>query len=367
MLRNKLIGAGACILAFTLGASGAGREPRVFVNGQQVADKAYNIDDRIYVPLRAVAESMGADVDWSDSEYAAFIEMSEDDKVTKVVEDISPSVVALAGSYQGSYTATVHGSGVVIKPNGTILTNAHVVESMDNITVVLYNGETLAGRVLYSDKTADLAVVKVEKLGMKPITFANPDELMVGQTVIAIGTPISLTMRNTATKGILSGIDVVVPGEYYKYIQTDASINSGNSGGPLVNIKGELVGINSRGFAAYYADNVNFSIPVDTVEYAIEQFEKNGSIKRPDLNVTLEQPWAATIGLPTTEGLTVSASSNESILTGDILTHIGGIEVHSTQDVNEALKNVYTGSGSVNISLQRGGETISLDAAVIEK
>lgn len=368
MLRHKLIAAGACVTAFALGVAAAtSRNPSVFVNGQRLSDTAYNIDDRVYIPLRAVAESMGAEVSWSDSEYAAFIEMTEDDRITKVVEQVSPSVVALAGSYNGSSTATVHGSGVVIKPNGTILTNAHVVESMENITVVLYDGQTLAGRVLYSDKTADLAVVKIEKLGMKPISFAKADGISTGQTAIAIGTPISLTMRNSATKGIVSGKDVAVSGQHYKYLQTDASINSGNSGGPLVNTRGELIGINTRGFAAYYAENVGFAIPVDTVEYALGQFEKNGRIIRPELDMTLEQPWAATIGLPTTEGLTVRSSNDASITVGDIVTHIGGIEVHSMQDVNEALKKTYAGGGTVNVRYLHGGEAAEADAAVKEK
>ncbi len=248
-MKNKLIFLGACAAAFSLGAAFAAQgDPAVFVNGQRIAESAYNINDRVYVPLRAVAESLGAEVSWSDSEYAAFIETSDESLTAKVVEQVSPSVVALAGSYNGSSTATVHGSGVVVKSNGVILTNAHVVESMENITVVLYDGQTCAGRVLYSDKTADLAVVKIDKLGLKPLPFA--DSAVTGQTVIAIGTPISLTLRNTATKGIISGTDVTVPGQYYKYIQTDASVNSGNSGGPLVNMRGEIVGINSRGFAA---------------------------------------------------------------------------------------------------------------------
>lgn len=364
-MKNKLILLGACTAAFFLGAAAAAsREPSVFVNGQRLADSAYNINDRVYIPLRAVAESMGAEVSWSDSEYAAFIETSEDSLITKVVEEVSPSVVALVGSYNGSSTATVHGSGVVVKSNGVILTNAHVVEAMENMTVVLYDGQTCAGRTLYSDKTADLAVVKVDKLGLKPLPFADKNSIAVGQSVVAIGTPISLTMRNTATKGIISGADVTVSGQYYKYIQTDTSINSGNSGGPLVNMRGELVGINSRGFAAYYADNVNFAIPVDTVEYALAQFEKNGKIVRPELKVTLEQPWAATIGLPTKDGLTVRASSDENLAVGDVITHIGGIEVHSTQDVNEALKTVYDGGGAVSVTYLRGGEYAEAEASI---
>lgn len=363
-MKNKFVAIAACVAAFACGAVVASpREPSVFVNGQRLSDSAYNINDRVYIPLRAVAESMGAEVDWSEAENAAFIETSDSGLTAKVVEKVSPSVVALVGSYNGSATATVHGSGVVVKSNGTILTNAHVVESMENITAVLYDGQTCAGRVLYSDKTADLAMVKIDKLGMKPLPFAKNDTIATGQEVVAIGTPISLTLRNTATKGIISGTQVSVSGQYYKYLQTDASINSGNSGGPLVNMRGELVGINSRGFAASYADNVNFAIPVDTVEYAISQFEKNGRIVRPELKVTLEQPWAAIIGLPTTEGLTVRAGTDESLAAGDVITAIGGIAVHSTQDVNEALKKTYNG-GTVHVDYLRCGEALSAEVSV---
>ena len=131
------------------------------------------------------------------------------------------------------------------RSNGYILTNAHVVENIKNLTVVLNNGEVAAGQLLFSDSTIDLAIVKISKIGLTPILMADAQSIVAGKTAIAIGTPISMSMRNTVTKGIVCGCDVSLPDSHYKLIQTDATVNPGNSGGPLLNTKGELIGINS--------------------------------------------------------------------------------------------------------------------------
>lgn len=323
---------------------------RVYVNGMRVNENIILDNDLTYVPLRAVGEAMGANVEWDGDNRSVYVTFTEEDAIAQIVTDVSPSVVTLIGNYAGTgeiYTynnPTMHGSGVIYKSNGYIITNAHVVKDIKNLTVVLNDGSLLPGTVLYSDEEADLAVVKIDKLGLKPITMADEGTILSGKTAIAIGTPISLSMRNTVTRGIVSGNDVALSSSHYKLIQTDAAINPGNSGGPLLNTKGELIGINSSKFVSAEIDNVGFAIPVDTVKFVIEQFEKYGYVKRPQLNFDLEESWEAKIGLPTKKGITVKKSQSTVLQTGDVITSVNGIEVHSIADWNEAIKDTYVGN-----------------------
>lgn len=195
------------VLALSLITGSAAADVRVYVNGVRI-DRGNDPDRRrTYIPLRAVSEALGAEVGWDDASKSAFITFSEDDAVSKIVENVSPSVVAVIGNYiSGSESSkfnnpTAHGTGVIYKSDGHILTNAHVVAGITNLTVVLANGESLPARVLYSDEVADLAVIKVDKVGLTPVAMADGSKVFSGQTAIAIGTPISLSMRNTVTKG----------------------------------------------------------------------------------------------------------------------------------------------------------------------
>ncbi len=349
------------LLAFSLITSSGAADVRVYVNGIRIDEETILSDGRTYIPLRAVSEALGAEVGWDDVSKSAFITFSEDDAVSKIVENVSPSVVAVIGNYvSGSESSkfnnpTAHGTGVIYKSDGHIVTNAHVVAGITNITVVLANGESLPARILYSDEVADLAVIKVDKVGLTPVKMAEENTVFSGQTAIAIGTPISLSMRNTVTKGIVSGTGVALSDSYYKLLQTDTTINPGNSGGPLLNLRGELIGITSSKYVGIGIENMSFAIPADTVRYAIDQFEKNGKIVRAELNMTLEQSWEAKIGLPTEKGLTVKASKQEKIAPGSVITEVNGIKVHSTADLNETLKKTYTG-GQIEVTITLNGQ-----------
>lgn len=357
---RKLTAVLLAVAAFFAISALAQSSVKVYVNGKRIDEQTFLINDLTYIPLRAVAESMGAEVEWDGSSMSAFVSFSEENTVAKIVEDISPSVVTIVGNISGPDAAskynnlTVHGSGVVYKSSGYIITNAHVVEDVKNLTVILNNGENFAGKVLYSDSSADLAVVKIDKLGLRPVSFAKAETVAAGKTAIAIGTPISLSMRNSVTKGIISGCDVTLESSHYKLIQTDAAINPGNSGGPLLNTKGELIGINTQKFVSDSVDNMSFAIPVDTVAFVIEQFEKHGQVLRPSLNIEFEESWEATLGIPTVKGLTVKSSQNPFLLKGDTVIKVNGIYVHSIIDFNEAIKDTYNGK-DITVSYERGG------------
>ena len=145
-------------------------------------------------------------------------------------------------------------------------------------------------------------------------------------------------MRNTVTRGIVCGNGVSLKDSHYKLIQTDATVNPGNSGGPLLNTKGELIGITSSKYVSMSIDNVAFAIPVDTVEHIISQYEQFGFVKHMSFKFELEPSWEAKIGLPTQKGLTVKNSKDENLLDGDVVMALTDIAVHSITDWNEAIK-----------------------------
>ena len=356
----------ACMLFLLTAFDSA--DVKVYVNGMRVDQPAYIQDGSTYIPLRAVSETMGAEVEWDAKTRSAYVSFTEDDAIAQIVADVSPSVVTIIGNHKSEgdvykyNNPTAHGSGVIYKSNGHIITNAHVVKDIKNLTVVLNDGQSLSGKVLYSDEDADLAVVKIDKLGLKPITFADKSTILSGKTAIAIGTPISLSMRNSVTKGIVSGSDVALSGSHFKLIQTDAAINPGNSGGPLVNAKGELIGINSSKFMSVGIDNMGFAIPIDTVEYALSQFEKNGKIVYPKFGFEIEESWEAKIGLPTNKGVTVKNSKLENIPGDSVITKLNGIDVHSIADWNEAIKDTFDGKSiTVEYTVSGKSETAEIN------
>lgn len=325
-------------------AVSAHNDVKVYVNGMRVNEKVLVDNERTYIPLRAVSEAMGASVNWDGNSQSAYITFTEDDAIAQIVENASPSVVTIVGNYNGGgaedryNNLTAHGSGVVYKSNGYIVTNAHVVKDLKNLTVVFSDGTLLPGKVVCSDELADIAIVKVDKIGLTPVSFADKNTIVSGKTAIAIGTPISLSMRNTVTRGIVCGNGVSVKDSHYKLIQTDATVNPGNSGGPLLNTKGELIGITSSKYVSMDIDNVAFAIPVDTVEYIINQYEQYGFVKQMTFKFDLEPSWEAKIGLPTQKGLTVKNSTDPNLVNGDVILSLNGIAVHSITDWNEAVK-----------------------------
>lgn len=352
------------LIALLLLASFDSADVKVYVNGMRVGQPAYIQDGKTYIPLRAVSEMMGAEVGWDSDTRSAYVSFSEDDAIAQLVANVSPGVVTIVGNYDSMgdvykyNNPTAHGSGVIYKSNGYIITNAHVVENIKNLTVVLNDGQSVAGKVLISSPEADIAIIKIDKLGLKPLTFADESTILSGKTAIAIGTPISLSMRNTVTKGIVSGCDVALPDSHYKLLQTDASINPGNSGGPLVNARGELIGINSSKFVSTDIDNIGFAIPIDTVKHVISQYEKYGRFVVPDLGLVFEEGWQAKIGLPTGKGLTVKSSDANLIPARSEVIKVGGIDVHSIADFNEAVKDRYNmETCEISVTYVYDGET----------
>lgn len=294
--------------------------------------------------------------------------------IPKAIQQTSPSVVAIIGKYSGGSKKAgrfdlSHGTGVVIRSNGTIITNAHVVKDMEHIVVVTYDGKQYSGKTTHIDEESDLALVRIEAAGLKEAVFAPKSDTLVGETVIAIGTPISFSLRNSVTVGVISGLDRSV-NSTYSLLQTDAAINAGNSGGALVNLKGEVVGINTLKYTDYGVDNLGFAIPVDTVQYVLKHFDAYGKVKRPSVGIELEESWAAVVGIPTDEPLTVSYVEQDSpadkagIKSGDKLLSVGGDPVRTLVGFNELLKQYLPGQ-SAEFTLQSDGQSTTVKRTVV--
>ncbi len=245
---------------------------KIFVNGEEVVGDVHLINDRTFLPVRAISEALGADVQWDAKKREVHIYQlsNEDSLLPEIIKEVSPSVVAVIGNlkksasyYGSSYSEKiVHGTGVIIKSTGEILTNAHVVKDIERIVVVLSNGEGFEAVLKNIDEESDLAVIKINKQGLIPAKFGNQEDVIIGRKVIAIGTPVSFSLRNSASLGIISGINRSIDSSY-RLIQTDAAINPGNSGGPLINLNGEVIGINSNKYAGEGIRScLGFSIPI---------------------------------------------------------------------------------------------------------
>lgn len=288
--------------------------------------------------------------------------------IPQIIKDVSPSVVGIIGKAEGGSEWSserynlAHGTGVILRSDGWIVTNAHVVKGLQSPTVVTSDGNTYKIRETYIDEISDLALIRINVKGLKPAVFAaSAQEAKVGEQVIAIGTPISFSLRNSATSGIVSGLNRGV-NAFYRLIQSDTAINPGNSGGPLVNMRGEVLGINTMKFSAVGVENMGFSIPSETVQYVVGQLYAYGEVRRPSLGVELEESWSAIVGLPSEDPLTVTEvisaqAIKAGIQPGDVLYSINGEAVQSVVDMNEMFKSFAPGD-TVKLLMQSDGDIV---------
>lgn len=305
-------------------------------------------------------------------------QIETDTSVEEVIKTLSGSVVGIIGKlkpssedYSNYGDNLVFGSGVIYKSNGYIVTNAHVVSDMETIVVVLSDGKPYKARLKALDEQSDLASIKIDKGLLTPAVFGDISQVTVGMTVVAIGTPLSFSLRNSASKGIVSGMNRSVDGKY-RFIQSDAAINGGNSGGPLVNLSGRIIGINTIKYIGYGVEGLSFSIPVDTVKYVLRQFEKYGKVRRPYLGVEFVEGVAARYGLPSNEGLTISdvvkssPAQKSGLQVDDVMISVNGVEVTTIIDYNEEMKK-YLPDSAVKLTVKREGKAIDFKVVFGEK
>jgi len=267
------------------------------------------------------------------------------------------------------------GSGVIIDAKrGYVLTNAHVIENASEITVTLQDGTDIKAEVVGSDTPSDVAVLKVDHDKLVQLTFGDSSRLEVGDYVVAIGNPFGL--QHTVTQGIVSGLSRSgITDGYEDFIQTDASINPGNSGGALVNLRGELVGINTAILSRSGGNiGIGFAIPANMAKNVMEQLVKYGSVKRGLLGVsiyTVTPDIAQSLGLKDATGALVSEvvqgspADKAGIRPGDVITSINGQGVRSNTDLQNAIGLLRVGE-SVDVGLVRDGKPRKVTAVIAE-
>jgi Do/DeqQ family serine protease len=273
------------------------------------------------------------------------------------------------------------GSGVVVTTDGYILTNNHVVEGAEIVNVDFTDGRTLTAKIVGTDKPSDLALLKVTGSNFKAIAIGNSDNVKVGDVVLAVGNP--LNVGQTVTMGIISAkgrSTGVGDGSYEDFLQTDAPINHGNSGGALVNTRGELVGINSQIMSNTDANiGIGFSIPANMAKHVMEDLRTKGKVTRAQLGVTVQNvtsDMAASLGLKQSGGAIISGVSEGSaaeragLKRGDVILSFNGQAVQDTNSLRNRVADSGPGSTADVVINRDGAEkkmSVKLDEANPER
>jgi len=270
------------------------------------------------------------------------------------------------------------GSGVIIRENGYIITNFHVIKDVDEIQVKLNNDEQIDAEIVGSDPKTDLAVLKIDRTQLPTAEFTNSSEVKVGQWAIAIGSPFHL--RNTVNIGHVSAThrSITSPrqntSQFQDFIQTDAAINRGNSGGPLVDIEGRVIGINTMiQSTSGGSQGIGFAVSSDLARRTANDLIEHGEVKRPWLGVVIQQledevrkeHFGEEAGVVVSQVVEGSPAEKAGIQQGDFITHFDGKRLKSTADLqNEVLS--HTVDDKVTITLKRNEETLELSTTLAE-
>ena len=322
--------------------------------------------------------------------------------IVTAVESVSDAVVGITNiqevsDFWNQREATAEagsGSGVIYKVENDlayIITNYHVIEGAKQLEVTLTDGSKEEAKLVGSDIWTDLAVVSISSEKVETVAkFGDSDVLKQGESVIAIGNPLGLDFYGSVTTGVISGTDRSVPVDLnadgnedweVEVLQTDAAINPGNSGGALINITGELVGINSMKIAQDTVEGLGFSIPINSVIPIIEELERNGEVKRPTMGIglldltdvpafyqqqTLKLPEEVTTGVVVSEVVEGSAAGNAGVQQYDVIVEMGGQKVENSIDLRQYLYNETDIGETLIIKVYRQGKLVELNLTLTE-
>ena len=293
-----------------------------------------------------------------------------------IYEKCIPSTVSiLCTMSRGSAT----GSGVVLSQDGYVITNYHVVEGATAVSVLFSDGRELQARMVGGDKLSDLAVLQVDAQDLTPAEFGDSDALRVGDTVVAIGDPLGVELRGTMTDGIVSAInrDLTTDGRTMTLIQTNAARNSGNSGGPLINCYGQVVGINTMKIGDYVSsagvEGLGFAIPSTTVKLIVDQLVSQGYVSgRPQLGIQgVEVPefyqyyYRLPAGVYVNSVMFGSDAAQKGVEVKDIVMAIDGVRVTTPEDIESILYNYQPGD-TVSVIIYRAGYQYEVDIVLGE-
>lgn len=317
------------------------------------------------------------------------------DTAIGVAKKVQPSIVAVSVEYsvnsifnRSTSTATAKGSGIIISEDGYILTNNHVVnstasssssfyeiEKANKVTVKLYNDNTeYTGTIVGTDSQTDLAVIKIDKDGLTVAELGDSSSVQVGEFVMAIGSPLGLD--NSVTAGIVSAVDREVTdddGNKYKTIQTDAAINSGNSGGALVNSKGQVIGVNTLKLSGTGVEGVGFAIPINSTKSIYEQLIQYSKVKRPYIGIggiNLDEKTASAnnlvVGIYVKTIEDFSAAEKAGLKIGDVIIEVEGKSITTMDELNE-IKNQKQIGDTIKLKVYRNGSKKDITVTLQEQ
>jgi serine protease Do len=295
----------------------------------------------------------------------------------ELVELLTPSIVQIAVSTRRGQAV---GTGVILDETGLILTNWHVVEGAESITVAFEDGTISEGELFRRDSQLDLAIIRVEeKSGLRPAIFGDSDALRVGEDVVAIGHALGLRGGPTVSKGVVSALDRTIVGEaggdLTGLVQTDAAINEGNSGGPLVNMLGDVVGINTA--KINIGDRIGFAININAAKSAAYSLIAQGPLPPPGFlgvgGVDVTRALARALRLPVNEGFGVtvveagSPAEEAGVELDDIIVQLEATEIRRSQDLTDFLRDTPSGS-EIKITVVRDSQfLVNLNATLVER
>ncbi len=309
------------------------------------------------------------------------IDAAAESPIVQIAKEVGPSIVGVAVSVnqpmlgeQGvTQEESGYGTGIIVTQDGYIATNNHVVQGADTVKIKLYDGTEYPATVVGTDKTTDLAVIKIDATGLTPAALGDSDVLQVGETVVAIGNPLGEELAGSVTSGIVSALkrDIPTNGFSQEYIQTDAAINPGNSGGALVNLNGQVIGINTlKTYMAGYdnygvpigTEGIGFAIPINHAKPIIEQLIATGSVQRPGIGISCfvdethqVNPEGAPAGVTLADVTENGPAAKAGLQIGDIITAIDGTAVDTVDALTAILQSHAIGE-QVELTVWRSGQ-----------
>lgn len=291
--------------------------------------------------------------------------------VVEIAKKAGPAVVGIVNtkqvtSFWGTSTQdNGSGSGIIIRDNGYIITNSHVIEDATEVTVYLSTGEEYPATLVGHDVKTDLAVIKIEATGLPTAEIGKSSELEVGELAVAIGNPLGLEFAGTVTVGYISALNrtMNVEGRQYTLIQTDAAINPGNSGGALVNDKGQVIGINSVKISSTGLEGMGFAIPIDDAMVIINELIEHGYIKgRPvigiyprEITASMARRYGLVEGIYVVEVSPFSGAEQAGIRAGDVIVKADGKEVKTQQELND-VRDTHKAGETMELEIFRQNE-----------
>ena len=320
--------------------------------------------------LNIVSSQESSDTTFSDEEDALCLQ--------DIYSSVIDSVVSISSM---TSSGTSSGTGIIMSQDGYVITNHHVITGALVISVLTNDNQEFEAALVGSDEMSDLAVLKIDARGLQAAEFGDSSKLRVGDSVVAIGDPLGVQLRGTMTNGIISAInrDLTVGDRTMTFIQTNAALNNGNSGGPLINCYGQVIGINTVKMSSYYTatasvEGLGFAIPISVAKPIIDELIENGYVAgRPAIGISgdsLPSYYRTYYRLP--DGVYVTSVNEGSdakakgIREGDIVTAINGERISSIDELN-TVKNQYAAGDEVTLTVYRSGTYYEVTVTLVDQ